>query len=92
VISVSLPRELVERANELIPKARRSRVISEVLTAFLDSISRKKLQEEYRAYYTGRSPEEATEEIDLLREWAMNDAEAWAILVRESSRDRRSPR
>ena len=36
VVSVSLPRDLVKRANALIPKTQRSRVIANVLTAFLD--------------------------------------------------------
>ena len=43
VVSVSLPRDLVKRANAVIPKARRSRVITSMLSAFLDSIARKQL-------------------------------------------------
>jgi metal-responsive CopG/Arc/MetJ family transcriptional regulator len=46
VVSVSLPRDLVKRANALIPKTRRSRVITSMLTAFLDSVERKKLARE----------------------------------------------
>ena len=88
VVSVSLPRDLVKRANALIPKSRRSRVITDVLTAFLDSISRKQLEREYEAYYTQRSAREAQEERDLLAEWELSDAEAWAILEKESSRGR----
>ena len=59
VVSVSLPRDLVKRANAVIPKKRRSRVIANVLTAFLDSISRKQLEREYADYYTQRSFREA---------------------------------
>ena len=54
VISVSLPRGLIERANQVIPKTRRSRVLAAVLTRFLDSLSERKLAEEYRAYYAQR--------------------------------------
>lgn len=68
VISVSLPRDLLNRADAIIPKTRRSRVIAGVLTAFLDSISRKELEREYMAYYAQRSAREAQEERDLLAE------------------------
>ena len=80
VVSVSLPRDLVKRADALIPKTRRSRVITEVLTTFLDSISRKKLEREYAMYYAQRSVRDAQEERDLLNEWELSDEEAWAIL------------
>ena len=92
VISVSLPRDVVERTKALIPKTRRSRVIAEVLSSFLDSIARKKLAREYTAYYTQRSGREAQEERDLLTEWELSDEEAWAILEREESRGRRAAR
>ncbi|MEK7879957.1 MAG: hypothetical protein AAB285_08855 [candidate division NC10 bacterium] len=92
VVSVSLPRDLVKRANALIPKTRRSRVITEVLTTFLNSIERKKLEQEYGAYYAKRSAREAQEERDLLAEWEISDAEAWAILEKEASSGRRSAR
>lgn len=92
VISVSLPRDLVKRANAIIPKTRRSRVIAEVLTTFLDSISRKKLEREYMAYYAKRPAREVQEERDLLAEWELSDEEAWAILEKEESRGRRAAR
>ena len=92
VVSVSLPRDLVKRANALIPKTRRSRVITEVLIAFLDSISRKKMEQEYAAYYAQRSAREAQEERALLAEWELSDEEAWAILERETSSGRRATR
>ena len=92
VVSVSLPRDLVKRANALIPKTRRSRVITEVLTNFLDSIARKKLEQEYLAYYSQRSDREAQEERDLLAEWELSDDEAWAILEKEASSGRRTAR
>ena len=92
VISVSLPRHLVERANALIPKTRRSRVIGAVLTSFLDAIERRKLEQAYRTYYTHRSPREARAERALLAEWAPSDAEAWAILEREEAGARRAAR
>lgn len=92
VVSVSLPRNLVKRANALIPKTRRSRVITEVLTTFLNSIERKKLEQEYGAYYAKRSAREAQEERDLLAEWEISDEEAWAILEKEASSGRRSAR
>jgi metal-responsive CopG/Arc/MetJ family transcriptional regulator len=92
VISVSLPRDLVKRANALIPKTQRSRVISKVLTTFLDSISRKKLERQYVDYYTHRSPRETEEERDLLAEWALSDEEAWAILEKEESSGHRAAR
>ena len=88
VVSVSLPRELVKRANAVIPKARRSRVITSMLTSFLDSVSRKQLERDYAAYYTQRSAQEAQEERDLLAEWELSDAEAWTILEKEASRGR----
>lgn len=92
VVSVSLPRDLVKRANDLIPKTRRSRVITEVLTSFLDSIARKKLEQEYLAYYSQRSDREAREERDVLAEWEFSDEEAWAILEKEASSGRRTAR
>ena len=92
VISVSVPRDLVARANALIPKTRRSRVITEVLGRFLDSIERKTLEREYMRYYAHRSAGEAQEERDLLAEWELSDADAWAILEKEESRGRRAPR
>lgn len=92
VISVSLPRDLVERTNALIPRTRRSRVIAGVLSSFLDSIARKKLEREYTTYCTQRSAREAQEERDLLAEWELSDEEAWAILEKEESRGRRAAR
>jgi metal-responsive CopG/Arc/MetJ family transcriptional regulator len=89
IVSVSLPRDLVRRANALIPKTRRSRVITKVLTSYLDAIERRKVAEEYRAYYTQRPAREAKEERDLLDEWNMSDTEAWAILEDEEKRGRR---
>lgn len=80
VVSVSLPRDLVKRADALIPKTRRSRVITEMLTTFLNSISRKKLEREYATYYAQRSVRDTQEERDLLNEWELSDEEAWAIL------------
>ena len=92
VVSVSLPRDLVKRANALIPKTRRSRVITRVLTSFLDSIERSKVAEEYRVYYTQRSAREVREERAALGEWQVSDREAWAILEEEERRGRRPPR
>ena len=85
VVSVSLPQDLVKRANALIPKTRRSRVITNMLTSFLDSISRKQLEREYAAYYAQRSDCEAKEERDLLSEWQLSDEEAWEILEMEET-------
>jgi metal-responsive CopG/Arc/MetJ family transcriptional regulator len=92
VVSVSLPRELVRRANALIPKTRRSRVITRVLASFLDAIERQKVAEEYRTYYAQRTAPEAKEERDLLADWQVSDAEAWAILEEEDRRGRRPSR
>jgi metal-responsive CopG/Arc/MetJ family transcriptional regulator len=89
VVSVSLPRDLVKRANAVIPKARRSRVITSMLTAFLDSIARKQLERDYAAYYSRRSDREAKEEHELLSEWKLSDEEAWAILEKEEAGGRR---
>ena len=89
VVSVSLPRDLVKRANALIPKTRRSRIITQMLTAFLDSIARKKMEREYAAYYAQRSEREAQEERDLLSEWKLSDEEAWAILEMEEASGQR---
>ena len=89
VVSVSLPRDLVKRANAVIPKARRSRVITSMLTAFLDSVARKQLERDYAAYYNRRSDREAKEERDLLSEWKLSDQEAWEILEAEEASGRR---
>jgi metal-responsive CopG/Arc/MetJ family transcriptional regulator len=89
VVSVSLPRDLVKRANALIPKKRRSRVIAKVLTAFLDSISRKQLERGYAAYFNKRSDREIHAEHDLLAKWELSDEEAWTILEKEESGGRR---
>jgi metal-responsive CopG/Arc/MetJ family transcriptional regulator len=85
VVSVSLPRDLVKRADALIPKKRRSRVITNMLTSFLDSISRKQLERDYATYYAQRSNREAKEERDLLSEWQLSDEEAWEILEMEEA-------
>ncbi len=92
IVSVSLPRDLVKRANALIPKTRRSRVITRVLTSYLDAIERRKVAEDYRAYYAQRPAREAREERDLLDEWQVSDEEAWSILEGEEPRDRRPTR
>jgi metal-responsive CopG/Arc/MetJ family transcriptional regulator len=89
VISVSLPRELVKRANALIPKTQRSRVIANMLTTVLDFIERKQLERQYEAYYNQRTAGEAQEEHDLLSEWELSDDEAWAILQKEEASGRR---
>ena len=89
VVSVSLPRDLVKRANALIPKKRRSRVITSMLTAFLDSVARKQLERDYAVYYSGRSDREAKEERELLSEWKLSDQEAWEILEAEEASGRR---
>ena len=85
VVSVSLPRDLVKRANAVIPKARRSRVITSMLTAFLDSVARKQLERDYAAYYNQRSDREAKEEREMLSEWKLSDQEAWEILEMEEA-------
>jgi metal-responsive CopG/Arc/MetJ family transcriptional regulator len=89
VVSVSLPRDLVKRANAVIPKARRSRVITSMLTAFLDSVERKQLERDYAAYYSRRSDREVKEERELLSEWKLSDQEAWDILEAEEASGRR---
>ena len=88
VVSVSLPRDLVKRANAVIPKARRSRVITSMLAAFLDSVSRKQLERDYAAYYNQRSDREAKAERELLSEWKLSDQEAWEILEAEEASGR----
>jgi metal-responsive CopG/Arc/MetJ family transcriptional regulator len=92
VISVSLPRDLVERVNEIVPRARRSRIIRALLSSFVESVGRRRVAEEYRAYYAHRPASEADEERNLLAEWEISDAEAWAMLEREESRGRRATR
>jgi len=89
VVSVSLPLDLVKRANAVIPKARRSRVITSMLTAFLDSVSRKQMEREYAHYYAHRTSQAAQEERDMLTEWKLSDDEAWAILAMEESSGKR---
>lgn len=76
----------------MIPKARRSKVITSMLTAFLDSVARKKLEREYAAYYEERSSREVDEEKDLLADWRLSDAEAWSILAKKESRGRSAAR
>ena len=92
VVSVSLPRDLVKRANAVIPKARRSRVITSMLSAFLDSVARKQLERDYAAYYAGRSSRDVEAEKDVLADWRLSDAEAWNILEKEESRGRSTAR
>lgn len=91
VVSVSLPRDLVQRANAVIPKAKRSRVITSMLTAFLDSVARKQLEHDYADYYI-RSKRDVDEEREVLADWALSDTEAWEILEKENSGGRRSTR
>ncbi len=89
IVSVSLPRDLVKRANALIPKTQRSRVIANILTNFLDSIARKQLERGYEVYYSQRTARDAQEERGLLSEWELSDDEAWAILEKEEASGRR---
>ena len=89
VVSVSLPQDLVKRANAVIPKARRSRIITNILEAFLDSVSRKQTEREYARYYAQRTEREAQEERDMLNDWRLSDDEAWAILEKEETSGRR---
>lgn len=72
VISVSLPRDLVERVNEIVPKTRRSRIIRDLLSSFVESVSRKRVAAEYAAYYTRRTAGEVEEERSLLAEWEIS--------------------
>ena len=67
-------------------------MIAAVLTTFVDSISRRKLAEDYAAYYARRSARETEAERDRLAEWRLSDAEAWAILDQEGPRGRRAAR
>ena len=92
VVSVSLPRELVQRANAVIPKARRSRVITHMLTSFLSAVERKQMERAYETYYSQRSGREAKEERDLLADWKITDDEAWAILEKDNPNGRRKAR
>lgn len=92
VISVSLPRGLAERANALIPRSRRSRVIAALLARFLDAIERHRVAEAYAAYYARRPDRDVREEVDLLEEWRVADAEAWRIFDRETRGGRRQAR
>ena len=92
VVSVSLPRELVKRANAIIPKARRSRVITNMLTAFLESVSRQQMEKDYADYYSQRSGRDVEAERNLLADWQLSDSEAWSILETEESRGRGSAR
>src|SRR2546427_12725438 len=92
VVSVSLPSDLVKRANALLPKTRRSRVIANVLASFLDAIERSKVAEEYRAYYAQRTAPEAKEERDLPAQWQLSARGALAILEAEERRGRRPAR
>ena len=92
VISVSLPRDLVERVNEIVPKTRRSRIIRDLLSSFVESAGRRRVAEEYAAYYARRTPGEIDAERDSLAEWEIGDAEVWALLDREESRGRRATR
>jgi metal-responsive CopG/Arc/MetJ family transcriptional regulator len=89
VVSVSLPRDLVKRANAVIPKARRSRVITSMLSAFLDSVERRQLERDYATYYNQRSDREAKEERELLDQWQLSDQQAWEILEAEEASARR---
>ena len=92
VISVSLPRALVARINEIVPQTRRSRIIRDLLTSFVESVGRRRVAEEYRRYYAGRRSREVEEERTRLADWELSDAEVWAILEREESRGRRAAR
>jgi metal-responsive CopG/Arc/MetJ family transcriptional regulator len=92
VVSVSLPRDLVRRANAVIPKARRSRVIAHMLTSFLGSIERKQMERAYETYYSQRSGREAKEERDLLADWKITDDEVWAILEKDNLNGRHKAR
>jgi metal-responsive CopG/Arc/MetJ family transcriptional regulator len=93
VVSVSLPRPLVKRANRLIPRAKRSRVVRELLAMYLDSLERRELERAYAAYYAKRSPAEQREEQQVLQEWALADEEAWRLLEEEEKpRGRRKAR
>ena len=92
VISVSLPRDLVARVNEIVPRTRRSAVIRALLSSLVESASRRRVAEDYAVYYARRPPGEVEGERSLLGEWEISDAEVWAMLDREESRGRRTAR
>lgn len=92
VISVSLPRDLARRLNDVIPRSRRSRVIAGLVTAFLESVARRRVEEQYAAYYARRPAREVREEQAMLAQWELADADAWAILEREEAGARRPTR
>ena len=46
----------------------------------------------YATYYAKRPGREVEAERDLLAEWSLSDAEAWAILDQEGRRGRRTAR
>lgn len=56
--------------------------------SYLEAIERRKVAEAYRADHAQRSARDAKTERDLLDEWQLSDAEAWAILEDEEKRDR----
>ena len=81
---MSLPRDLVARINEIVPKdAPASRITFWDLLSLLSARSpagRRRVAEEYRRYYARRPPREVEEERQPLADWEISDARARRLL------------
>lgn len=74
-VLIQLPRTLLERAH--VPLATEAQeLVSSLLERYVQKLEKKQLRLAYEAYYSARTPEEETEELEILAEFAFADAEA----------------
>jgi hypothetical protein len=74
-VLIQLPSTLLERAHvPLVSDAQN--LVTFLLEVYVHKIEKKELRKAYEAYYSARTREEETEELEFLAEFAFADAEA----------------
>ena len=64
MISITIPRQLIERANETIPVGKRSRIIAGLLSFYLAKKAQENREEQYKAFYSDLSVQKEIAEIE----------------------------
>lgn len=73
-VHIELPGALLARAHVRAPDQARE-LITFLLERYAQALEQAQRRQAYEAYYAGRTPEDETEELQLLADFAMTDAE-----------------
>ena len=73
MISITIPRQLIERANETIPVRKRSRIIAGLLSFYLAKKAQENREKEYKAFYSDLGVQKEIAEIE--NDFKYSDAE-----------------